>query len=55
MANVIYGSQMFLLQDLDMDTEMLEQDSIVMEIEFDEEYKEALRIFVKFFSLVYVP
>ena len=32
MAYAIYGSKMFLLQDL----EMMEQDSKVMEIEFDE-------------------
>jgi hypothetical protein len=34
---------------------MMDQDSIVMDIEFDEEYKEVLRRCVKFSSLVYAP
>ena len=55
MANVIYGSQMFLLQHLTMDEEKMELDNVTMEIEFDDEYKASLSRFVKFSSLVYVP
>ena len=46
---------MFLLQHLDMDDDKMEEDKVAMEIEFDEEYKDALTKFVKFTSLVYVP
>ena len=55
MANVIYGTKMFLLQHLDMDIDRMEEDGVAMEIEFNDEYKEALARFVKFTSLVYVP
>ena len=55
MANVIYGTKMFLLQNLDMDEPKMEEENVAMEIEFDKEYKEALAKFVKFTSLVYVP
>ena len=52
MANVIYGTKMFLLQNLDMDVEKMEEENVAMEIEFDKEYKEALAKFVKFTILV---
>ena len=55
MANVIYGTKMFLLQHLDMDNERMDQDKVAMEMEFNDEYKETLGRFVKFTSLVYVP
>ena len=46
---------MFLLQHLDMDDDKMEEDTVAMEIEFDEEYKDALTNFVKFTSWVYFP
>ena len=53
MANVIHGTKMFLLQNLDMDVDKMEEENVAMEIEFDKEYKKALAKFVKFTSLVY--
>ena len=46
---------MFLLQHLDMDDDKMEEDKLAMEIEFDEEYKDALTKLVKFTGLFYVP
>ena len=55
MANVIYGSQMFLLQDSPVDAESATSRSVDLDFEFDAEYKSCLGRFIKFTSLIYVP
>ena len=55
MANVIYGSQMFLLQNSQVDEEIASSSRVDFDFEFDDEYKSCLERFVKFTSLIYVP